>query len=34
MGASKPEQLIDNINALTVEIPEKLWEELENINEE
>ena len=34
MGASRPEQLIDNINGLTVEIPEALWQELDKIKEE
>ena len=34
MGASRPEQLIDNINGLTVEIPESLWQELDKIKEE
>lgn len=34
MGASRPEQLIDNVRGLTAEIPEELWKELEKLNEE
>ena len=32
IGASRPEQLIDNVNALSTKIPEELWIELDRIN--
>ena len=34
MGASRPEQLIDNVKGLEAKIPEELWKELDKINEE
>lgn len=33
VGASRPEQLINNIKFLDQSIPESVWEELENVNE-
>lgn len=31
LGASKPEQLVDNVKALDIDIPNDVWNELENL---